>query len=762
MDELPKIFSDFNLPTTDIAGQINDIQEGIFDALKTNPDNSPQALQSEFQNPKDMRDSGSYPLPGQNKEINIPFFRFRFGTPVGPVMFHMDFHAGGTIGISFDVSVQAVNSLVKTQFKPFVVGKLDANLHLSIIVASAGIDLMGYVMRTTFPLTLEANYTKQPIVATKSLEVELIPVELKLEGYVKIGVWKFAVKFHKFTAEDDDSDVKLFYAIGDYPGGTNVVGKIMDGKGASTVFNGNRKGQELRYTIENYHASDIADFTDPHASIENPNDWTNTGLVKNLHLPDGEYHVTAQAVSDILHGGDLVTTVCHSAAFLVDTDPPHLNSVNEILFDDTFRYLVVYYSATDDISGIARMEFGLGKTKALQRVFRDVNGEQFSDYSFAFEHGDKVHTELQATNRAGGQVSVESDGLLVDRTPPELVHLGTVNKTLYQTRSDALDFTWEFRDPESGISEYRCVVLEVFQGTKSRFWPDHQDFHSVQLNETSSTSQRLHLEGLSLMNGGSYSLKVTAVNGAKVATAGESGVVTIDTTPPAILQAYVMQFEGQIYYSTVRAKTGQNCHEEYIVASSDGYMVHVDAYQSSTSDIRFSWTEFESDMVITHYYTGDFCSTCRNKSLPDEYSVFTVTLGGLSLEAAEKIHSENEWSIGTFKGKEDVFPRTMVGSKDTKKIAIVDGYFQSDDISSPVSIAHVSMDIVSPMLEPTAARTRVSLDAEPPVDYHFTGETEGFAAGHPDLHLMPPVSVHRGMSPKRSSSPSNNLDAPDS
>ena len=35
-----------------------------------------------------------------------------------------------------------------------------------------------------------------------------------------------------------------------------------------------------------------------------------------------------QAVSDIIHGGDLVTTVCHSTPVTVDTTPPSMNKVN--------------------------------------------------------------------------------------------------------------------------------------------------------------------------------------------------------------------------------------------------------------------------------------------------------------------------------------------------------------------------------------------------------------------------------------------------
>ena len=70
-----------------------------------------------------------------------------------------------------------------------------------------------------------------------------------------------------------------------------------------------------------------------------------------------------QAVNDIVLGGDLVTTVCHSSPFIVDITPPIMHSVSDVIFDDGFRFLAVYYNATDNLSGIGRLEFGLGKTK---------------------------------------------------------------------------------------------------------------------------------------------------------------------------------------------------------------------------------------------------------------------------------------------------------------------------------------------------------------------------------------------------------------
>ncbi|KAK7493720.1 hypothetical protein BaRGS_00015049 [Batillaria attramentaria] len=548
--------------------------------------------------------------------------------------------------------------------------------------------------------------------------------------------------------------------------------KIIDGPGGSTVLNGNRKGQEMLYTMENYHlsanwdgfkdeecgihgyawsvgttvcGSDVASFRDPHASIHNPSDWTNVGLVKDLVLPNGQYYVTVQAVSDIIHGGDLVTTVCHATPIVVDTTPPKLDSVEDPLFDETFRYLVVYYSASDEVSGISGIEFGLGRTKydvmvrpyvpfdilgeghhtyivneefetengvpawirlkvvnnvglstagssassivfdntppvsghvidgaqygqdvccqkdssqicaqwmdfydpdsniaffqwgvgltpgsddvvpfhklstydkqscasvqlqhnvtyystviatntavndkstnatssgvlvdktppdvgiladgqnaqndvdftsetatvsaswsdfhdpesgmdsytlavyvddELQRTFHGIDGEQHTDHSFSFQHGNRVHSQLLASNRAGGSVTVASDGMVVDLKPPELVRIGTVNQTKYQSRDDVLDFAWEFQDPESGIFEYRCTVLQRYQGRQSIL-------NTTVISEPTSNAQELRLEGLPLTNGAMYSLKVVAMNGAKISKEEElddDGVVEL-------------------------------------------------------------------------------------------------------------------------------------------------------------------------------------------------------------------------------------------
>lgn len=131
---------------------------------------------------------------------------------------------------------------------------------------------------------------------------------------------------------------------------------------------------------------------------------------------------------------------------------------------------------------------------------------------------------------------VRSDGMLVDHSVPELKELHTANYSLFQQNDEILHFTWQFNDDESGIAEYRCVVLQRYEERESKFWPKLQEYHLIVLNATSSTKQDLHLEQMNLMNGAEYRLQVTAINRAELSVKEKSNGITVDVTPPMILK----------------------------------------------------------------------------------------------------------------------------------------------------------------------------------------------------------------------------------
>ena len=109
--------------------------------------------------------------------------------------------------------------------------------------------------------------------------------------------------------------------------------------------------------------TDVLLYTNPYAHLTNKKFWTDSGFEKGFHLADGAYYVTVQALNGAELGGSLVTTVCHAIPFKVDTTPPVFSGVTDIIYDEDFDLIAIYYQADDDISKIAKTEFGLGKTK---------------------------------------------------------------------------------------------------------------------------------------------------------------------------------------------------------------------------------------------------------------------------------------------------------------------------------------------------------------------------------------------------------------
>ena len=73
--------------------------------------------------------------------------------------------------------------------------------------------------------------------------------------------------------------------------------------------------------------------------------------------------MTVQALNNVIHGGALVTTLCHTTPFAVDMTPPLFDGIHELFFDEDFDMLALYYEAEDVLSKLYSVDFGLGITK---------------------------------------------------------------------------------------------------------------------------------------------------------------------------------------------------------------------------------------------------------------------------------------------------------------------------------------------------------------------------------------------------------------
>nr|KAG5706489.1 hypothetical protein BaRGS_032882 [Batillaria attramentaria] len=652
IDEVTKMFADFNFDMDNIADQVNGIQGSIAEALTTNEDQAEPTMKSEFVNPLDHKDKGKFPVKDEDGSLYVPFFVFGFDYKLGPCGFVMKFDAGGAFGVSFDVNVQALDSQMKAVFTPWVSGKLRAELSLHFIIGEAGIKLTGYVMRTSFPLTIETKFRETPVQTTKRLEIELIPLELKLKAYLKIlfvinvkrTIWHWRADpirgtiWEKKDTKNDRGPPRFQYCdkveencynkylydceLQEFTEGASAerkhdghfvtyerLGKsftailryenlplrhgtrtIVDGEGSSTVFNGNRKGQELTHTIENYHASAYDKQSCTRVQLQHNTTYFSTVIANNKALNQKSSNATSNGV-------------------LVDITPPIPGNVsdgddviNDIDFtSETATITTTWSDFQDPESGLTPYSLSVFVNQQLDKVFTDINAETFTDHSLSIQHGDSVYAVLLATN---SRKSPPPNRFLVLKANIPGVVLDGSNE-------EDIDFSHDM-----GRHQYRFPRLQPAKRVES--------------------------------SGTKWGVGTTPF-ATDVLPYSDFGLV-VDDQGNGFAEAHVTQFEGQTYYSTVRAITGHNCHEEYIVSSSDGFTLdttppsvtfHVGTrqvtsnqvvYQTQGNTLEVVWeSEDASGINETRLTIGEFKENPKTVLVPavlkDHITVATVRDG---------------------------------------------------------------------------------------------------------------------------------------
>ena len=247
---------------------------------------------------------------------------------------------------------------------------------------------------------------------------------------------------------------------------------------------------------------------------------------------------------------------------LVDITPPLPGWVN----DGVEPLRDVQYSAesatkrcnwnnfTDPESGIEKYEVKVTISNEdnhyqHEKSFGIKDAISFTDHSMPMKHNDFVNFDVEAVNGAGLTVKNRSDGFKVDHTPPEMEFIRDTNTgQRYQSDATSLLLNWKFYDLESGIKEYRYFVFQMSQGMKTKFWPPSEKYRTMNLTRPfDGTTVRERLRGLSMQTGIKYSVHVTALNQATMASTHESQGVIIDTTPPRLQEVG----EGKIMVSAI-------------------------------------------------------------------------------------------------------------------------------------------------------------------------------------------------------------------
>ncbi|KAL5015119.1 hypothetical protein ScPMuIL_009389 [Solemya velum] len=155
--------------------------------------------------------------------------------------------------------------------------------------------------------------------------------------------------------------------------------------------------------------------------------------------------------------------------------------------------------------------------------------------NFHLQHRDRIKVVLETVNGALNSVENETDGFVVDLTPPKLLHLGdglTENSDIeYQSQIDSLSANFKFIDEESGLDHFKFQVFQHSQGSKhqihpgtSSSWKEVEDPSLISFTEPS----------LTLTSGARYSVRVGAVNRAGFVAAYDTNGVIVDISPPKI------------------------------------------------------------------------------------------------------------------------------------------------------------------------------------------------------------------------------------
>ncbi|XP_013394005.1 uncharacterized protein LOC106161555, partial [Lingula anatina] len=275
---------------------------------------------------------------------------------------------------------------------------------------------------------------------------------------------------------------------------------IRDGPGSNTVFNGHHPLKDTKYTLANHYMSanwdgfhdnetdiwgytwaagstvcgtDVQPYDDPHSHLSGKSFWTHNGLAKHLHLADGPYYVTVQALNNVHYGGSLVTTVCHTRPIIVDTTRPIFNGIDDVIYDEDFDIMAVYYNVSDPLSGIMRVDFALGKTKydakirpfsMHDHIIRKLTGSYLSLDEPGIPDGVPVWVRVRAVNNVELFNTGHGDEpIMIDRSDPIPGELFDGNElhidSDYQANNDSICVHWKgFYDPESGIDRYSVQV----------------------------------------------------------------------------------------------------------------------------------------------------------------------------------------------------------------------------------------------------------------------------------------------------------------
>ncbi|XP_070573612.1 uncharacterized protein [Ptychodera flava] len=276
--------------------------------------------------------------------------------------------------------------------------------------------------------------------------------------------------------------------------------------------------------------------------------------VENLQLHHGyRYYVCvhAEATRKEYEKTELLlpeTSACSDGIVVDQTPPTHGNvwigsvkqrfqiTTSELVLNWDDFYDVEEHGRTKHSSGIRKYDVAIGTSPGGVDVldFDDVGITNWAVvHDLQLQGGQTYYATVRATDFVGLSSDVVSDGVTVDVTPPMKTDKTIDVGGAYLTSVSAISAKWNgvFEDQESGIDHYEWCI-----GSRPGF---ADVFPCIVTMEPEINDA--NFDDLTLKQGHTYYVTVTAYNGAGLSTTASSGGVVVDSSPPE----HGMVYDGQ-------------------------------------------------------------------------------------------------------------------------------------------------------------------------------------------------------------------------
>lgn len=317
-----------------------------------------------------------------------------------------------------------------------------------------------------------------------------------------------------------------------------TIDVVNDGNGADIDFQ-----QSVSSVSASWVASDPQSDIASHAwaigtspGANDVRDWTDVGTstsasAAGLALVDGtRYYVSVRA-----RNSAGLEASASSDGFVPDASAPLLTAVNDGAGADvdfvasltSLTSLTATWQASDSESGVVLYEWAIGTSSGATDVqdWSPVGTDTTATNPLLnLTTGATYFVSVRATNGAGLQSTMSSDGVMADGTPPTIafVNDGADNDVAYSASTTSVTANWAASDSESDVVSYEWAIGTSPGASDAMPW------------QGAGASVQATASNLALVDGATYFVTVRATNGAGTSASASSNGFVPDDVPPQI------------------------------------------------------------------------------------------------------------------------------------------------------------------------------------------------------------------------------------